>query len=279
MQKQFQHMCYGGAEMSKFKKILRSIFLLLVEYVTLFFTIISSAYIVITSQYIEYSRDDLLLWIISLLGLIATAIAAERYFTLGSIEKRIEAIQTKIEGGGPSLDQLLFRRRDLSPLEDRLKDATSIIITGGSLARLSDEYYGFFEQKLKDGCKLEVILVRPNSEAANQLCLNTVYETSDIQIYNRKITESLSRFAELKQNFPQNVFIWLSELTPPYSIIGKNIEKEDAFIQVELYSYAVPTRERVEFTVSANDVNTMSFFKNQIDILKRASEEYKDVIN
>lgn len=261
--------------MFKFKKILRGIFLIMVEYITLFFTIISSAYIVITSQYIKYSRDDLLFWIISLLGLIAMAIAAEKYFILGSMEKHIEVIQKKIEGDEPSLDQLLFRRKDLDALEDRLRDATNIIITGGSLSRLSDEYYGFFEQKLKEGCKLEVILVRPNCEAANQLYLNTVYETTDIQTYNRKITESLNQFDKLKKSFPKSVFIRLSELTPPYSIIGKNIENEDAFIQVELYSYAVPTRDRVEFTVTANDVNTMSFFKKQIDILKRESDEYE----
>ena len=111
------------------------------------------------------------------------------------------------------------------------------------MARLSDEYYGLFENKLNEGCSIEVILVEPNTEAARQLCRNIVYKTSDCDVYSRKISESIQRFAELKRKSPRGVKILLSDLVPPFSIMAKNLNKEKSIIQVELYSYAVPTRE------------------------------------
>lgn len=262
--------------MEKFKKILFSILSLLSEYITLFSTIIASTYIIISSQYITYSSETLLLWVISLLGLIAISIAAEKFFKLRKIENGIEEIRLYNEGGHLSLDQLFFQRRNLNPLEERLKDSTDIIITGGSLSRLSDEYYGLFEKKLKEGCYIEVILVKPNTEAANQLCKNTLYETSDYDTYSRKISESIQRFMELKKTYTTQMNILLSEQVPPFSLLAKNLNKEGSIIQVELYSYAVPTRERVEFNVDISDTNTYSFFVNQIEVLRQNATPFED---
>ena len=261
--------------MERFKRILFSVLSLLSEYITLFLTIIASTYIVISCQYKDYSSETLLLWIISLLGLIAISIAAEKFFKLRKIENGIDEIRLNSKGGKSSLDQLFFQRRNLSPLEERLKDSSDITITGGSLARLSDEYYGLFEKKLNEGCYIEVILVKPDTEAAKQLCQNIVYETSDYDIYNRKISESILRFAELKRKYPRGMKILLSEQVPPFSLLAKNLNKEGSVIQVELYSYAVPTRERVEFNVEIEESNTYSFFVNQIEVLRQKATEYE----
>lgn len=80
------------------------------------------------------------------------------------------AIQSAIRKNGVGLEELAFTRKELKPLEARLSPAQKITITGGSLYRLSDEYYAFFESKLKNGCQLEIIMVKPYSYAANLLC-------------------------------------------------------------------------------------------------------------
>lgn len=262
--------------MEKIKKVLISILSILSEYITLFSTIVASTYILITSQYVEYKIDSLILWIISLLGLIAISIAAEKFFKLRKIENCVEEINNSQKNKTVSIDQLFFSRKNLSPLEERFKNAVNIVITGGSLARLSDEYYGFFEQKLSSGCKLEVVLVDPNSEASKQLCINTVYETTNIDAYRRKIDESINRFKELKQLYPDLVTILLSDQTPPFSMLAKNIGCPDSFVQVELYSYAVPTRERIEFVVNEDDTNTYQFFCNQIKTIEQKARTYEE---
>ena len=68
--------------MEKLRKYFLTVLNIICEHITLFATIIGSAFIVIDSQIRQYSVETLLLWIISLLGLIATAIASEKYFKI-----------------------------------------------------------------------------------------------------------------------------------------------------------------------------------------------------
>ncbi len=259
--------------MKKVKRVMKIVLIILFEHITLLSTIIASTFIIIKSQIIMYSNNTLLLWIIGLLGLIATAITSEKYFKLSKITKGIENIQSLIKNKGVGLDELAFTRKELSPLETRLSLAEKIVITGGSLYRVSDEYYAFFENKLKNGCELEIIMVRPYSNAANLLCDNVVYETSDYQKYSRKILESLQRFLRLKQEYASKISIRLTENVPPFSLIVTDEDSQNASIKIELYSYSVPTRERMQFEITREDNDSFAFFLGQLTALRKVSEE------
>lgn len=260
--------------MKDFKSRMKSVISAIAEYISLIAAVIASAYIVTTSQYKEYSDYTLLLWIISLLGLVAISIASERHFRLRKINKDIIQIKNSIVNKPTDLDGIFYTRKDLDPFEYRFHDAYEITITGGSLARLSDEYFGFFEKKLNEGCHLEVIMVNPNSKSAELLCKNIVYETRDAGIYSVRISESLQRFIELKAMYSQFINIYLTENVPPFGIIAKNLNRKEAEIQIEIYTYAVPTRDRIQFLINKNNIKTFQFFKSQIDILKKQSKEY-----
>lgn len=262
--------------MEKFKKILEKTICILLEHLTLFATILASVYIVIDSQIRTYSVEMLLLWIISLLGLIATATASEKFFKLNKIEKEISSINQNLLSSSSSLDDIFLTRKELLPLEERLKESKSIVITGGSLTRLSDEYYALFQSKLSQQCTIEIIIVKPYSNAANMLCDNVVYETSDYDKYSSKIEESLERFIRLKNDYPNLVTIRLSNNTPPFSIIGTDLNSENASMKIELYSFACPTRERYQFFVKNSDKASLNFFKAQLDELRKTSETLED---
>lgn len=107
-------------------------------------------------------------------------------------------------------------------------------------------------------------------------CQNVVYETNDEKQYSQRITESLNRFLSLKEKCGQNITIRLTESVPPFSIIALNLGKADAVMQVELYSYAVPTRERVEFVINKKDSHMYKFFTQQIKTLQDKSEIYEN---
>lgn len=274
MPKHLLHGNYGGGGMmEKFKKNLLTILNIICEHITLFATIIGSAFILIDSQIREYSVETLLLWIISLLGLIATAIASEKYFKLNRIEKNVKCILKSIDNTNVNLDEFFFTRKELEPLEERMKNANSIFLSGGSLVRLSDEYYAFFEKKLNENCKMEIIMVQPFSKGADLLCKNVVYETEDCNAYSKRIEESLNRFFSLQEDFPQLVKIRLTENTPPFGIVATNLETDSASVKVELYSYAIPTRERMQFSVNKSNEKIFNFFIKQIETLRLASEE------
>lgn len=259
--------------MEKFKRVVLIIASVLFEHITLFATIIASVYILTKSQLDAYDNNTLLLWVIGLLGLIATAIVSEKYFKLSKIARGIEDIQSSIKNSGLSLDELAFTRKELKPLEVRLSQAKKITITGGSLYRLSDEYYAFFESKLKNGCQLEIVMVKPYSSAADLLCDNVVYETKDYKQYSFKISESLQRFLRLKQEYNSGISIRLAENVPPFSLIVTDEDSSNASIKVELYSYSVPTRERMQFEVTREDAKSFAFFIDQLITIRRESNE------
>ena len=257
--------------MKKAKTYVYIVFKLILEYMTIIITLLGSTYIAVSSQIKQYSTETLLLWIISLLGLIAASSLSERYFKLNKIDKNVAQL---ICGAGKNVDEVFLTRKDMPPLEDRLGSAKSIIITGGSLARLSDEYYAFFEEKLKSGCTFEINMVRPYSAGSNLLCKNVVYETRDDDLYSKKTKDSLERFIELKKSFPENMKIFISDNVPPFGVLIINLGKTDSWIQVELYTYAVPTRERLQFTITPQNKKLYHFFVNQVNTLKMDSEEY-----
>lgn len=259
--------------MKQFKHILQILSSILFEHVTLFATIIGSVYILTKSQINAYDNNTLLLWIIGLLGLIATATVSEKYFKLSKIAKSVEDIRTTVQNRGLSLDELAFTRKELKPLEARLSQAKKISITGGSLYRLSDEYYAFFESKLKKGCQLEIVMVKPYSSAANLLCDNVVYETKNYEQYSLKISESLQRFLRLKREYESNISIRLTENVPPFSLIVTDEDLQNASIKVELYSYSVPTRERVQFEITRENSKSFAFFIDQLSTLRKESYE------
>ena len=116
-------------------------------------------------------------------------------------------------------------------------------------------------------------MVKPYSHAADLLCDNVVYETNDHEQYSLKIWESLQRFLRLKQEYDSNVSIRLTENVPPFSLIISDEESSKASIKIELYSYSVPTRERMQFEITKEDVVSFSFFINQLKALRLASRE------
>ena len=87
MQRVLLRLICGGIDVERFRRLLFSFLALLSEYITLISTILATSYILISSQYKEYSTEVLLLWAISLLGLIAISIATEKSFKLRKIER------------------------------------------------------------------------------------------------------------------------------------------------------------------------------------------------
>lgn len=248
----------------------------ILEHCTLAITIVASAYIVIISQITPFSTEVLLLWIISLLGLIAAAIASEKYYKLNKIAKEIETLSQQSKTKKLTIDDLFSTRKELEPLEERLRDASEIVLTGGSLCRLADEYYAFFEEKLSKGCSIEIIMVRPNTHSANLLCDNVVYETQDYSVYSQKIQNALDAFKTLKENYPSQVIIRLSDKVPPYGMIAADLRTENAKIKIELYTYSVSTRERIQLNITKNDKKMFEFFLAQLEVLRNASPEIND---
>jgi len=249
------------------KKILLFIYVSLPHIPTIL-TIVLGAYVVLKNQQKAYDTSALLGWVITLIGLMATALFTERVISIRKIEKNVVETNSflKLKEGSPSLDSILRTRKQLPPLEERLKHTKEIRITGGSLFRLSSEYIGFFEDKAKEGCHLKFLLLNPNCTAAKLIAKNIVYEVENYEVYKNNINNALGNLKTLKNKFPEMVQIRISDFIPSYSLFICDPVKQEGNIMVELYTYGVPTRERPHLILlKSREPDWFKFFLKQFD--------------
>ena len=210
----------------------------LIENLSTVITIAFSAYIVTGSQTTTMTTENLLLWAISLLGLIATSSFIEKLGKLRRIEHHVELIHDYLlnKEGKPSIDSIFLDRKALSPLEQRLQYDKEVTITGGSLARISNEYLGFLEQKAQEGCKLKFLLIAPQSSSSKLIAQYVVYEVNDAVAYDEQIKNSLANLERLRQHYSNLVEIRACQSASPFGLLMIDVTKAHGSIQVELYT-------------------------------------------
>ena len=156
----------------------------------------------------------------------------------------------------------------LPSLEERLKSAKDIKITGGSLTRLSSEYLGFFEEKAKDGCHFHFLLLDPNCLAAKLIADNVVYEVDNYEAYKSNIKNALGNLTTLKNSFPEKIHIKITDIMPSYSLLICDGDKPTGNMMVELYPFRVPTRQRPHIMLLKNrEPDWFGFFNNQFNMI------------
>lgn len=260
-------------------KKFENFFYVILENIPTILTIVIGAFVVLKNQQEAYEISKLLGWIITILALMATSMLIERFGRLQKIEKNVTETNNflKNQEGKASLDTILVNRKQVHSLELRLKYAKDIRISGASLFRLTTEYLGFLQEKAKEGCKFKFLLLDPNCEAAKLVATHIVYEVNDNQTYINNINTTISNLTLLKKKYPDNIEIKIADFIPSFSIFITDPEKEDGTIRVEIYTQAVPTRERPQLALSNNrEPHWFKFFLNQFDEMWR-SPYSKDV--
>lgn len=245
-----------------------------IELIPTFFTVGFAVYVVLLSQTKSIESTKLLEWIITILGLLSTTILIDRFTRLRRIEKHTEETYNflKDKEGKPSLDDLLINRKQLPPLEQRLKSVKEVMISGGSLFRLTNEYLGLFEEKAKEGCKFKFLLLNPSSEAAKLVATHIVYEIDSYQTYVNYINTALNNLDGLKKKYPTQVEIKIVDFIPSFSLFITDPTKEDGVARVELYTQAVPTRERPQIVlINTREPHWYNFFLSQFNDMWNSS--------
>ena len=248
----------------------------ILEYLPIVLTMGFGVYLALKVQLETIDDSKLLGWILTILCLLATSILVDRFTNLRRIEKYSEEVNEllKTKKGKVSLETILSTRKTLPPLEERLQSAKEVVITGGSLFRLSSEYLGLFEKLAKDGCKMKFLMLSPETESAKITAENIVYEIQDYSSYKNYIQSSIYGFKKLKEKYPESVEIRLSEYLPSFSIFGIDTTKDNGEIMIELYTHNVPTRERPHFLLqSKREPFWYKFFLNQFESIWGNAED------
>lgn len=239
-------------------------------------TVLGSTAVTVAASVLTLTEIQLLQAVLALLALIGTSLLTERLVEGRGLRSRLSDIDGRlaevlvyardIEASG--LDTLVIRRRDLPPLEQRLDGAKEVAISGGSLFRLLNEYQNLFEQLLHSGCKLRFLMTDPESDAAKTLSSSVAYESSDLEAYRSQMRTALASLTSLSTRHPNACQIRLCALAPPFSLMVVKRGPDSSSVQVEIYPFKTPARNRPMLLLDAtNEPKLHAFFSSQFEEL------------
>jgi hypothetical protein len=198
---------------------------------------------------------------LALLGLLAA-------YSLG-IRDRLSGINDKLSG----TQNLLCD--ELPPdLKDKvIVGSKELFIVGITLNRTITTFYSQLERKLKDGQKIKILVVEPNSETT-KLIPKRVYRPISDQRLSDKILDTLTLICSLHSVAPDRLEVRTINFPIPFGCFVSDLESKDGSIYLEYYSYKT-TRDLPCVVVSARaDPNWYGVYKTEILNMWNAGHEW-----
>lgn len=230
--------------------------------------------------------NELLGYIIAILTLIATSMLIEKSVKLSSINKHIKNIENdklisienrikSVEAKLVESDVFMYCHASLF-WQDALNSANSLFISGGSLYHVIPEKTGDFESLLKNGCKIEVIVVKPYSDAAKFLHKNVVMEISNSDNFSENTIQTLDFLLKYKKKYPEQLTIRLNDHVPAFGIFATYKNLNPRRIQANFFSEKVPYDKRLAVSLDQSVEKSKfayDYFCNQIELLRNRLPE------
>jgi len=211
--------------------------------------------------------EKLLSWILAILCLIAVSQFIERHVKLrqiyNSTQKTLEEISIKY-GDRQSADTFFYKK--LPSLNSYIEKAYEINLTGVVLSKTIRENQAIFSERLKAGAKIKVIIVSPESTAAQTI----VNPEENLTLDNIKsfANETIQRIKYLGKNpdIKGCIELRLSKEKPPFNILAFDPSREYGQIFIEFYPqrWGKGVRPRMELT-QKRDKFWFDYFSNQFD--------------
>ncbi|MCB0208408.1 MAG: hypothetical protein KDJ52_03740 [Anaerolineae bacterium] len=179
--------------------------------------------------------------IIALLALIAIDALNERLNLL----ERLEAKLNNLPSG-----QKLRSRADILTPPVHAKNASEIciLVIHGSSVIVSN--MGFFEDKIKNGCKIRFILLNPDSPSIQTWNLRSKF--SDATPYIKSSMEQLQQLMLLPE-VGKRCEVRLAEVFMPFSLFAIDLSKRSGSMIVEYAGYKLPIDERPHVHLTVTD--------------------------
>jgi hypothetical protein len=199
----------------------------------------------------------------AVLGLLAITSLGNRHH----IEEQLRQFATL----SPSL---LRGRSELPSFHKRGQSATEIVIVGVSAITATTPHLDFFEQKMKDGCKLRFLLLDHESQASH--LFNLISKVPDVQADIEQTLKSLELLIRMEQTCEGKCEVRLSQVFLAFGLAAFDPDKDTGLMNVEMYAYRRTLGERPHFILTrARDSKWFDFYRGQYEQLWADSKPWK----
>lgn len=192
--------------------------------------------------------------IIALLALLAVDALSERLNILERVDAKLSNL---------AMMQTLRKRRDIPTITNHAQHASEINLLAIHAVSAVAPYIGFYEDKLKEGCTIRIILLDPHSPSLQTLNLQT-----KTVITKHQIESSLSLLKGLVEQSGKKgkCEVRLLNVFLPFSIFGVDLHKESGSMAVEFRSYKVSLDERPHiYLTKAENPEWFNYYKKQFE--------------
>lgn len=192
--------------------------------------------------------------IITLLALLAIDALTERLTLLEKIERQLSTL--------PIGQQLKSRSQLLSSSElaSTAREISMVVVSGIALFH-SD--LGFFQQKMREGCKFRIVLLDPTSSALQtwDKLVKVTVTGSDI----RAVQEMIKQLMEM-EGVKGECEVRLSKVFLPYRLFMTDPDKNSGSMVVEFYTFKTAISDRPNLQISKlRDQHWFEFYRTQFE--------------
>jgi hypothetical protein len=194
--------------------------------------------------------------IISLLCLLAVDALVERLNVLEKVERHLK---------NRSAEHPLRKREGILTPDRFARHASSVHILAISGISIVKQFENFYRQKIKDGCRLEFLLLRPDN------LMIEIWKKQNLGSSATKphIISSLEVLRPLSVSLkaPGSCEVRLLDMFAPFSIVGLDFEKSTARMIVEFHGYKTSPDERAHILLTRDgDPFWFRFYMKQFQL-------------
>lgn len=256
---------------TKFEKLIT----LILDNLFDFATIVVAGILVIRYQIVPPTQSDLpeiTIWVLAILGLMAVSGIWERNRRLSRIEEvgkeTREFAKQYVNGVIPA--SRFFIQQKLHQLPDEVfLSSQTIDIEGITLSRATREYLNIFQERLRTGANIRIIICDPqDNEVVNQMSLRLAGDfpssywkerLGEVELYAREIAQYPHK--------PGTIQIGFLPYIPAFGLINIDAQKQQGVCYVEVYHHKSRSPEPVFKIHNTDDPAWHQLFARQFEIL------------
>jgi hypothetical protein len=235
-------------------------------------TVVAASYVVFRNHIVPFEVSALLIWVLIVLGLLGIGEVVDRFLILLGIESQLSELRSQTSDISVSagkfasghLAGLFLKTRDCFPnFADRIRNARTIWLLGGSLERLVSYHHDDFVLKLNEGATLRFLMMDPASPSVDARAIGLFSMSSAVDL-RRDIERTLERIGTMAISASgKKPEARVTSFVPSVGMVLIDPHSDNGVIIVEIYPYNVTSAERAHFELVPGDGKWYQHFLQQ----------------
>ena len=201
---------------------------------------------------------------LAVLGLLAISVLGNRY----RVEETLQQL-TQATGS-------LFQEEFPSDLKTDFEAAKELWLIGATLTRTIMSNYITFEKKLREGHVIKVLLVHPEGASVQMMATRYYAPKNRIpEVQSSRGKNNLQLFCDLQKVSPGKMEIRTIETSLAFGTIAVNPSSGSGVLYLEHYPFRAVSTSLPKFVLRASDGRWYEFFKEEIQALWDAGDEWR----